>query len=60
MAASCGDISAPVHMAEGSRNMFASGTWDATGQLVAQIDQIRATAANLPYVTWGQAIAKSL
>ena len=60
MTASCGDMSAPVQMAEGSRNMFTSGTWDATGQLVAQIDQIRATAANLPYVTWGQAIAKSL
>jgi len=56
MTASYGNMSAPVQMAEGSRHMFTSGTWDATGQLVAQIAQIRATAANLPYVTWGQAV----
>ncbi len=51
------DFSLPVTMGEGSRNMFISGTWDACGQLVAQAEQIRATAAGLPYVSWGKAIA---
>lgn len=51
------DFSLPVTMGEGSRNMFISGTWDACGQLVAQAEQIRATAARLPYVSWGKAIA---
>ena len=51
------DFSLPVTMGEGSRNMFISGTWDACGQLVAQAEQTRATAARLPYVSWGKAIA---
>jgi len=51
------DFSIPVAMGEGSRNMFISGTWDACGQLVAQAEKIRATAAGLPYVSWGKAIA---
>ncbi|QYO68899.1 hypothetical protein [Leptolyngbya sp. 7M] len=50
-----GDQSIPVQMGEGARNMFLSGTWDACGQLVAQVEQIRATASKLPYVGWGQA-----
>jgi 3-isopropylmalate/(R)-2-methylmalate dehydratase small subunit len=48
----CGEFSAPVSMNEGPRNMFVSGTWDACGQLVAQENEIRATAATLPYVAW--------
>jgi 3-isopropylmalate/(R)-2-methylmalate dehydratase small subunit len=47
-----GEASIPVTMAEGPRNMFLSGTWDACGQLVAQAEQIRQTAARLPYVGW--------
>lgn len=47
-----GDASIPVQMGEGARNMFLSGTWDACGQLVSHADQIRQTAAKLPYVTW--------
>jgi 3-isopropylmalate/(R)-2-methylmalate dehydratase small subunit len=50
-------FSAPIYMLEGSRNMFLSGSWDACGQLVAQVDQIQATAATLPYLDWNQAIA---
>jgi 3-isopropylmalate/(R)-2-methylmalate dehydratase small subunit len=57
MQVSTDDFSIPVAMGEGSRNMFISGTWDACGQLVAQSEQIRATAARLPYVSWGKAIA---
>ncbi|HEY9657889.1 MAG TPA: 3-isopropylmalate dehydratase small subunit [Allocoleopsis sp.] len=47
-----GDASIPIHMGEGARNMFLSGTWDACGQLVSHADQIRQTAAKLPYVNW--------
>ncbi len=47
-----GAASIPVTMAEGPRNMFLSGTWDACGQLVAQAEQIAQTAARLPYVSW--------
>lgn len=55
MTATCGDVSIPVLMGEGPRQMFLSGSWDATGQLVAQTEQIRATAAKLPYVAWSHA-----
>ncbi|WP_448603033.1 3-isopropylmalate dehydratase small subunit [Thermoleptolyngbya sp.] len=52
MTATCGDLSIPVQMGDGPRQMFLSGSWDATGQLVAQTEQIKATAAKLPYVAW--------
>jgi 3-isopropylmalate/(R)-2-methylmalate dehydratase small subunit len=48
------DHTITVAMGEGARNMFLSGTWDACGQLVAQVDQVRQTAAKLPYVAWSQ------
>lgn len=51
-----GEMTIPVVMAEGARNMFLSGTWDACGQLVAQAEQIQQTAAQLPYISWSQAI----
>jgi 3-isopropylmalate/(R)-2-methylmalate dehydratase small subunit len=57
MLVSTADFSIPVKMGEGSRNMFISGTWDACGQLVAQAEQIKATAAGLPYVSWGKVTA---
>jgi 3-isopropylmalate/(R)-2-methylmalate dehydratase small subunit len=57
MSVSTANFSIPVQMGEGSRNMFISGTWDACGQLVAQAEQIKATAAGLPYVSWGKATA---
>jgi 3-isopropylmalate/(R)-2-methylmalate dehydratase small subunit len=41
-----------VAMPEGVRQAFLAGTWDACGQLVANAEAIRATAAQLPYVTW--------
>ncbi|MEA5451691.1 3-isopropylmalate dehydratase small subunit [Leptolyngbya sp. CCNP1308] len=41
-----------VAMPEGVRQAFLAGTWDACGQLVANAEAIRATAATLPYVAW--------
>lgn len=52
----CGEFSAAVAIEEGVRQMMTTGTWDACGQLVAQAEQVRATAAKLPYIAW--AIAK--
>lgn len=49
-----GDFSAPVQMGKGPLQMFTTGTWDACGQLVAQVEQIRAIAAQLPYLEWGR------
>jgi 3-isopropylmalate/(R)-2-methylmalate dehydratase small subunit len=57
MQVSTANLTIPVMMGEGSRNMFISGTWDACGQLVAQAEKIRATAIGLPYVSWGKATA---
>ena len=54
MQAECGDFAGAIVMNEGSRNMFLSGTWDACGQLVAQAEDIKATAAKLPYVDWSE------
>ena len=48
----CGDFSAPVSIDEGSRQQLTNGTWDACGQLVANLSQTKATAAKLPYVAW--------
>lgn len=46
----CGDFTGSISMGEGARNMFVSGSWDACGQLVAQAEQVKATAAKLPYI----------
>jgi len=52
MTVTCGDFGGAVTMPEGARQMMLSGTWDACGQLVAQAEEIQATAARLPYVNW--------
>lgn len=41
----------PLTLADGPRRMLLSGQWDATSQLLAHDDQLRATAARLPYLT---------
>ncbi len=46
------DHSAPVTLGDGPRQMFLAGSWDACGQLVAQGEAVRATAAQLPYLSW--------
>ncbi len=48
----CGDFSGAIALSEGPRQMMIAGTWDACGQLVAQAEQVRATAAKLPYMAW--------
>lgn len=48
----CGDFCGAIQMGDGPRSMFLAGTWDACGQLVAQAQQIQATAASLPYTHW--------
>ncbi len=53
----CGDFQASVSMGEGPRQMLTTGTWDSCGQLIAQVDQIQATAAKLPYIDWGSRVA---
>src|SRR5262249_45087227 len=40
----------PVELPAGVRHQLLQGTWDATGVLLEAGDQIRATAARLPYV----------
>lgn len=48
----CGDWSAALSLADGPHQMLTSGTWDACGQLVDRGDQVKATAAKLPYLNW--------
>ncbi|TAF11055.1 MAG: 3-isopropylmalate dehydratase small subunit [Nostocales cyanobacterium] len=50
-------ITVPVVMSEGTKTAFVSGTWDACGQLVANAEQVKATAAKLPYIGWGKLAA---
>ncbi|MEM8717781.1 MAG: 3-isopropylmalate dehydratase small subunit [Cyanobacteria bacterium P01_G01_bin.39] len=49
------DLAIPVTMNEGSRQMFANGTWDNCGQLVRNAEQVKVTALKLPYVNWQSA-----
>ncbi len=37
-------------MGDGSRKQFLTGQWDATSELLAGLDAVKATAAKLPYV----------
>ena len=52
MTVSCGDLVASVEMNESSRQMFLKGTWDNCGQLIANAEEIKTTAAKLPYISW--------
>jgi len=51
----CGDFQTSVSMPEGVRQTLITGTWDSCGQLVKQVDQVRETAAKLPYLKWDTA-----
>ncbi len=55
MTANSMDLSIPVQMNEGLRQMFAEGTWDNCGQLISNTESIKATANKLPYVNWQSA-----
>ena len=48
----CGDLAAPIEMGEGVRQMLMEGKWDSCGQLIGNVEQIRQTADQLPYLTW--------
>jgi 3-isopropylmalate/(R)-2-methylmalate dehydratase small subunit len=50
----CRDFVGLIQMADGPKQMFVTGQWDATGQLVAQADRTKATAQQLPYIAWSQ------
>jgi 3-isopropylmalate/(R)-2-methylmalate dehydratase small subunit len=49
------NIAIPVQLNEGSREMFLKGTWDNCGLLVSNAEQVKLTAAKLPYVNWQSA-----
>lgn len=49
------NLSMPVKMNEGSRQMFLKGTWDNCGQLISNVESIKTTATKLPYVNWQSA-----
>ncbi len=40
-----------AQMGEGHRKQFLTGQWDATGELIAGLQQVKATASKLPYVS---------
>ena len=40
-----------AQMADGIRKQFLTGAWDATGELLAGLPQVKATAQGLPYVS---------
>ncbi|MBE9114730.1 3-isopropylmalate dehydratase small subunit [Lusitaniella coriacea LEGE 07157] len=51
----CGDLTLPVQMGTGARQMLMTGTWDSCGQLVEGVEEIRTTANQLPYMNWKRA-----
>jgi 3-isopropylmalate/(R)-2-methylmalate dehydratase small subunit len=51
MRVSAGGRTFPVSLPPGARETFLDGSWDATGLLLENFDQVRAVAARLPYVT---------
>jgi 3-isopropylmalate/(R)-2-methylmalate dehydratase small subunit len=53
VAATCraGQLTVPIGLAKKQLDAFTSGAWDTTGMLLDRFDDVRATAARLPYVT---------
>ena len=45
-----GDLIVPATMPASARDALTSGLWDGTGLLLEDFEQVRATAARLPYV----------
>jgi 3-isopropylmalate/(R)-2-methylmalate dehydratase small subunit len=52
---STGDQQWALTLAAGPKQMLLSGQWDATGQLLANDDALKATAQRLPYLRQFQA-----
>ena len=47
----CGTLKFPCTMPAGARSSLTTGQWDFLAQLVEAADEVRATAAKLPYLT---------
>ncbi len=46
-----GTISSPITLPDAVREVFLSGSWDATGLLLDRFDEVEAVAKKLPYVS---------
>ena len=46
-----GELSWPLELQQGPRQMLATGQWDATGQLLANPEALLATVQRLPYLS---------
>jgi len=53
MTVAAGGRSFGISLPAAVRGAFLDGSWDATGQLLENYDEVRAVAARLPYVTSG-------
>ena len=51
MRVTCGDRAYPLSLPAGTRDALVNGSWDGTGQLLENLDQVRSVAASLPYVS---------
>jgi 3-isopropylmalate/(R)-2-methylmalate dehydratase small subunit len=51
MKVTCSGKAYPLSMPSGTRDALVNGSWDATGQLLENFDQVRTVAASLPYVS---------
>ena len=51
MTLSCEGGSIPVHMPDGAHEALTTGKWDSLAQLLANLDNIKATADSLPYIS---------
>jgi 3-isopropylmalate/(R)-2-methylmalate dehydratase small subunit len=49
--ARCAGKTFAAQMADGPRQQFLTGAWDAAGELVSGLDAVRKTAGKLPYVS---------
>jgi 3-isopropylmalate/(R)-2-methylmalate dehydratase small subunit len=52
---SLSDLSLPIQMNEGAKQMFLKGTWDNCGQLISNAEKVKLTATKLPYIDWQSA-----
>ena len=47
----CGDLEASITLPAAARESFMDGSWDATGLLLDQFEEVEAAARRLPYAT---------
>jgi len=51
MTVTCGGRPFPLSLPSAARDALLHGSWDGTGLLVENLDQVRQVAARLPYVS---------